>query len=115
MLEAQSIVSSVDSLLTNIDNSLSGFDITLDTVLSNIDDCVSNEVTHLNKMIQQGVLDVQNVITKINNAIDILVAYRNAIDLQTSPSTSLEKSISGASYIPPLPDTYSVTITVTKG
>jgi len=112
MLEAQSIVSSVDSLLSSIDNGLSGFDVTLDTVLSNIDACVSNEVNHLNKMIQQGVLDVQNVITKINNAIDILVAYRNAVDLQTSPSTSLEKSISGTEVTPTPPETYSVTITV---
>jgi len=115
MLEAQSIVSSVDSILTNIDNSLSGFDVTLDNVLSNIDACVSNEVTHLNKMIQQGVLDVQEAITKINNAIDILVAYRNASDLQTSPSTSLEKSISGAEVTPTLPETYSITITVYGG
>ena len=115
MLEAQSIVNSVDSILTNIDNSLSGFDVTLDTVLSNIDACVSNEVTHLNKMIQQGVLDVQEAITKINNAIDILVAYRNASDLQTSPSTSLEKSVSGVGTTPTPPETYSITITVYGG
>jgi len=115
MLEAQSIINSVDSILTNIDNSLSSFDVTLDNVLSNIDACVSNEVTHLNKMIQQGVLDVQEAITKINNAIDILVAYRNASDLQTSPSTSLEKSVSGVGTTPTPPETYSVEVTVYGG
>jgi len=111
-LEAEAIINSVNALLSNIDDSLESFDVTLDSVLSNIDDCVFNEVTHLNKMIQQGVLDVQNVITKINNAIDILVAYRNAVDLQTSPSTSLEKSISGTEVTPTPPETYSITITV---
>lgn len=111
-LEAQSIVNSVNALLGYIDNALSSFDLTLDSVLSNIDTCVANEVTHLNKLIQQGVLDVSEVITKIDNAINIIVAYRNASDLQTSKTTSLEKSLSGVGEIPSMPDAYTVTFTV---
>jgi len=113
-LEAQAVVNSVDALLGYIDSALSSFDLTLDSVLSNIDACVANEVNHLNNLIQQGVLDVSEVVTKIDNAINIIVAYRNASDLQTSKTTSLEKSLSGVGEIPPMPATYTVTFTVSE-
>ena len=111
-LEAEAIVNSINTILTKIDDSISSFDVTLDTLLANIDTCVGNEVTHLNKLIQQGVLDITEIINKINTAIDILVAYRNASDLMTSPSTSVSKSVTPSTVTPTTPEAYTITITV---
>jgi len=112
-LEAEAIVNSLNALLAKIDNALTNFDITLDTVLSNIDECMLNDVVHLNKMIQASILDVREVTNRINTAIDMLVAYRNAVDLTTTPTTSIEKSITGTYTGGYATETYTETYTVT--
>ena len=111
-LEAEAIVASVNNILGKIDSSLAGFDVSLDTVLSNIDACVGHGATHLNKMIQQGIIEISEVVNKINDAVNILLAYRNAVDLQTSKTTSLTSSVGYEGYVPPAPGMFTVTFIV---
>jgi hypothetical protein len=93
-MEADKVYSSVTSILEKIDDKLSTFDYDVSTVISNIDDAVTVEVDHLNKVVQQGLWSVNTLIDTINEALKILVAYRNAVDLRTSPKTNLTASLS---------------------
>ena len=108
-LEAEAIVTSVNAILSKIESSLASFDIELDTVLNSIDTCVAHGATHLNKMIQQGIIEISEVVEKINDAVNILLAYRNAVDLQTSKTTSLTTSVGYEGYTPPQPGAFTVT------
>ena len=93
-MEADKVYSSVTGLLDKIDEKLSTFDYDISTVLSNIDDVVTVEVDHLNKVVQEGLWTVNQLIDTINEGLKILVAYRNAVDLRTSPKTTITASLS---------------------
>ncbi|RLE63335.1 MAG: hypothetical protein DRJ38_07860 [Thermoprotei archaeon] len=111
-MEAEEIINAVNSIISKIDDKLSAFDIDISTITSKIDTNILEEVNHLNSIIQQGIIDISTLISKIDEAMDKVVAYRHARELQTEPVTDLTRPVEVEGYQPPTPATYTVTVEV---
>jgi len=88
-LEAEATYNSYLAIKSTIENTLATVDVDLANIVSKIEDVVALYVSHLNEIIKTGAVDYSELLSKIQEAMNKVIAYRNAVDTQTS----LEKNV----------------------
>jgi len=109
-LEAEATFNTYNRVKTIIENTLANVDVEVDAIVSKINDVVAKYAEHLNKLIEAGTVSFSEDITKIQNALQKVIAYRNAKDT----STKLESPVQliGEDTVYEAPGVYSATIYV---
>jgi len=88
-LEAEATYNSYLAIKSTIENTLATVDVDLANIVSKIEDVVALYVSHLNEIVKAGAVDYSELLSKIQEAMNKVIAYRNAVDTQTS----LEKNV----------------------
>lgn len=99
------------SIKKTIESTLANIDITIDDIIEKIDDIIMKYIDHLNNMTEVGALDFSEELTKLNNALLKVVAYRNAVENVTEISTPTESTSFATGFY--APTVYELTVTVT--
>ena len=93
-LEAEATIETLNRILSSVDSSLSGFDIELNTLISKVDAVISKVISVYNKIVDKAnALDLADLVDKLQESLNILLAYRNVIDSNTSLTTPVRMKL----------------------
>jgi len=109
--EADATYNTYLSIKSAIETALANVDVQVDTIVSKINDIIARYVEHLNKIIEAGAIDFSGDISKLQGALQKLIAYRNAKDTSTKIESPVE--IIGENTFVEIPELYSLYLTVT--
>jgi len=110
-LEAEATFNTYTRIKEIVENTLANVDVQIDTIVSKINDVVKLYADHLNNIISSSKIDFSEVISKINEALEKVKAYRSAKDTSTKLESPVE-FIGEEQYVT-APATYEVLIEVT--
>lgn len=88
--EADATYNTYLSIKQTIENTLANIDIQVDTIVAKINDVIAKYVEHLNKMVEAGTMSFTEELTKIQNALQKVIAYRNAVENTTKIESPVE-------------------------
>ena len=109
-LEAEATFNTYNRVKSIIENTMASVDIEVDAIVSKINDIVAKYVDHLNKLAEAGAISFDEEITKIQNALQKVIAYRNAVDSSTKLESSVQVVGEDTAYV--APEVYTATIYV---
>jgi len=89
-LEADATFSSYQALKSTIENTLANVDVDLQNIVDKIDSVIQLYVDHLNRFIEAGAVDYTEELDKIQEALQKVIAYRNAVENETTTTTPVE-------------------------
>jgi len=99
--EADATFNTYQSIKSTIENTLANVDVQIETIVSKINSIIAMYVEHLNKIIETGSVSFSTELEKIRNALQKVIAYRNAVDTSTKIESPIEAVTKDTTLVAP--------------